>query len=86
MDAEPHRTDLPEGLPGVEGEVRREGTALLLPAQPLPSDHQGTPWTDRQTVHLHGVPQQLPLDPRPHGRRLLRQVNSQRLPLHQQPI
>ena len=37
VDAEPHRDDSPQGLHRVEGQVRREGTALLFPAQPLPA-------------------------------------------------
>lgn len=63
MDAEPHRADRSARLPGVEGKVRRQGPALLLTAQRLPPDHQGAARRDPATVHLHGVPQQLPLDP-----------------------
>ena len=68
MDAEPHRDDRPQGLHRVEGEVRREGPALLLPAQPLPPEYSGAAWHHPPAAHLHGVPQQLSLDPRPHRR------------------
>ena len=39
MDAESHRDDRSQGLYRVEGEVRREGSALLLSSQPLPPEH-----------------------------------------------
>lgn len=74
VDAEPHRADITQRLPGVEGEVWRQGPTLLLSAEPLPLDDQGTSGSDHPTVHLYGVPQQLPLDPGPHRRRLLCQV------------
>ena len=68
MDAEPCRHQLPSGLRRMEGEVRRQGPGLLLPAQPLPPEHQGAARRDPQAAHLHGVPQQLPLAPRPYRR------------------
>lgn len=37
-------------------------TALLLAIKSLPIDHQRTPGRDNQTVHLHGMPQLLPMD------------------------
>ena len=41
MDAEPHGHPGAARLPGVEGQVRRQGPALLQPAQRLPPHHQG---------------------------------------------
>ena len=55
----------------MEGEVRQQGPALLLAAKRLPPQHQRASRRNSSTVHLHGVPQQLPLDPRPHRRRIL---------------
>jgi len=71
MDPEANRHKFPARLPGVEGEVRREGAALLLPPQPLPPQHQGVARGDGEAPHLHGVPQQLPLAVRPDRRRIL---------------
>merc|ERR1712032_794513 len=68
MDAKPHRDDRPQGLHRVEREVRREGPALLLPAQPLPSEHSWAARHHPPPAHLHGVPQQLSLDPRSNRR------------------
>ena len=53
----------------MEGQVRHQGPALLLLAQLVPAEHQGTAGRDPEAAPLHGVPQQLPLDPRPHRRR-----------------
>ena len=77
MDAEPHGNSVSQGLRGVEGKVRCEGPTPLQPAQPLPLDNQRAAWRDPEAAHVHGVPQQLPLDPRPHWRRiqLLSQTN-----------
>ena len=63
VDAEPHRDDSAQGLHRVEGQVRREGPAVLLPAQPLSSRHQGAAGLHPSFAHLHGVSQQLSLDP-----------------------
>lgn len=71
MDAKPDRADGPARLHRVEGEVRREGPAVLLAAEPLPAQHEGAARGDPEVAHLHGVPQQLPLDPGSHGRRIL---------------
>ena len=48
MDSEPHEHPGSEGLRGLEGEVCGQGPALLLPAQPLPPDHQGAAGRDAQ--------------------------------------
>ena len=42
------------------------GSAILLSAQRLSPDHEGAARGDTEASHLHGVPQLLPLDPRPH--------------------
>ena len=76
MDAEPNRADSAAGLLRVEGQVRHQGPALLLAAELLPAEHAGVAGGDAASSHLHGVPQQLPLDPRPHGRRLQLLVRS----------
>ena len=55
----------------MEGEVRHQGSTLLLLTQRLPVDHQRIARRDPALAHLHGVPQQLPLDSRPHRRRIL---------------
>ena len=52
------------------------GSAILLSAQRLPPDHKGAAWGDAEAAHLHGVPQLLPLDPRPHRQRVQLQVTS----------
>ena len=51
MDSEPHEHPGSEGLRGLEGEVCGQGPALLLPAQPLPPDHQGAAGRDAQVSH-----------------------------------
>ena len=53
----------------MEGQVRHQGPALLLPSQLLPTEHPGTARGNSEASHVHGMPQQLPLDPRPHRRR-----------------
>lgn len=72
MDAEPDRVDRPARLPGMEREMRRERTAVLLAAQRVSFDHTGTPRRNTPTLHLYGMSEQLPLDPGPHRRRVLR--------------
>ena len=52
----------------MEGEVRRQGPALLLAAQRLPADHQRAAGRDPPPAHLPRVPQQLPLVAGPHRR------------------
>ena len=54
----------------MEGQVRHQGPALLLPPQLLPTEYSRAPRRDPEAAHVHGVPQQLPLDPRPHWRRI----------------
>lgn len=76
VDAEPRGHQLPARLRRVEGEVRRQGPGLLLPAQPLSAQHPRAARRDPPPPHLHGVPQQLPLAPGPHRRRIqLQEVN-----------
>ena len=70
MDAEPRRRDGSPRLRRVEGEVRRQGPALLLTAQRLPLDDQRTARRDTSSSHVPRVPQQLPLVARPHRRGL----------------
>ena len=95
VDAEPNRIGSSPRLPGMEREMRRQGTAFLLVAKCLPTHHkviyiqqlarehvlwgfitilfsfpfkmeqQRTARRDSPSSHLHGVPQQLPVDPRP---------------------
>ena len=67
VDAEPHQHPGTERLPGVEGEMPGEGSAPVFSAQPLSPGNQGAARRDSQTSHLHGVSQELSLDPRPHG-------------------
>ena len=52
------------------------GSAILLSAQRVPADHKGAARGDAEAAHLHGVPQLLPLDPRPHRQRVQLQVNA----------
>ena len=66
MDAESSWYKLLEGLCRMEGEVWREGSGLLLAAQPLSVQHSRAAGRDAEAAHLHGVPQQLPLAARPH--------------------
>ena len=56
------------------------GPAVLLAAQPVPADDPRAARRDAAAAHLHGVPQLLPLDPRPHRQRL--QLLVPHLPLH----
>ena len=79
MDAGADRDPGASRLRRLEREVRRERTTLLLPAKRLPTDHSGTAWRDPATLHLHGMPEQLPLASRPHRRRLLRAQMSELL-------
>ncbi len=44
---------------------------VLLPAQPVSAELPRAARRDDPTAHLHGVPKQLPVDPRPDGRRIL---------------
>ena len=67
VDAEPHQHAGLERLPGVEGEMSSERSASLFSAEPLSPGNQGAARGDSQTSHLHGVSQELSLDPRPHG-------------------
>merc|ERR1712115_625926 len=59
----PHQHAGAERLPGVEGEVSGEGPASLFSAKPLSPGNQGAARGDSQTSHLHGVSQELSLDP-----------------------
>merc|ERR550532_410495 len=56
--------------------MRYQGSAILLSSQRVPADHKGAARGDTETAHLHGVPQLLPLDPRPHRQRVQLQVNA----------
>lgn len=73
MDAAAHRAVRAARLSGLEGNLRREGSALLLAAQRLSPDDQGTARRDPASLHLHGVSQQLPVATRPDRRRFLRE-------------
>ena len=41
----------------------------VLAAQPVPGEHAGAARRDAAAAHVRAVPQELPLDPRPHRRR-----------------
>lgn len=71
VDAEPDRAERPARLPGVEGEVRRQGPAVLFAAELVRPHDQGAARGDPAAVHVHGVPEQLPVDPGPHRGRVL---------------
>jgi hypothetical protein len=76
VDAEPHRADRTARLHRVEGEVRRQGPTLLLAAQRLPAQHPRASRRNSPPLHLHGMPQQLSLDSRPHWRRIfIQEIN-----------
>lgn len=62
-----------ERLPGLERDLRRERSALLLPSERLPVDHQRTSRRDPSPVHLHGVPELLSMAARPDWRRFHRE-------------
>lgn len=55
VDADTHRTVGPTRFPGLERDLRREGSTLLFPAQRLSLDNQGVTWRNPSSVHLHGV-------------------------------
>lgn len=69
MDANTDGTLGAQRLPGLEGDLRREGSALLFPSERLPLDHQGASRRNPSSVHLHGVPQLLSMAARPNRRR-----------------
>ena len=56
------------------------GPAVLLAAQPVPADDPRAARRDAAAAHLHGVPQLLPLDPRPLRQRVQLQVTPPRHP------
>lgn len=60
-------------LPGLERDLRREGSALLFPSERLPVDHQRASRRNPSSVHLHGVPQLLSMAARPNRRRFHRE-------------
>lgn len=70
MDAEPRGHHCPPRLRRMEGEVRRQGPALLLAAQRLPADDPRTARRDPPPSHLPRMPKQLPLVARPYRRRI----------------
>ena len=45
----------------------------MLLAQPLPGEHERVAGRDPEAAHVQAVPQEVPLDPGPHRRRLLLQ-------------
>ena len=67
MDPESDKQPSSAGFPRLEGEVRCEGAALLLAAQPLPPDHPRAARGDTPPAHLRALPLKLPLDTRPDG-------------------
>ena len=60
------------------------GPAVLLAAQPVPADDPRAARRDAAAAHLHGVPQLLPLDPRPLRQRVQLQVTLS--PRHPAPL
>lgn len=73
MDADTHRVVGTQRLPGLERDLRREGSALLLAAERLSADDQRITRRDSASLHLHGVPEQLPVAAGSNRRRFLRE-------------
>ena len=73
VDAEPGADQRHQGLRGVESHVHAVGAAVVLVAQPLPGEHEGVAGRGPEAAHLQGVPEEVPLDPGPHRRRILLQ-------------